>query len=218
MEGMYFGWDDPRTWSLQALKRRGFLPEAIRNFVLSFGLHQNEITVPVDTLYAENRKLIDPTAPRYFFVEDPVELKVTGAPEQRLAINLHPEQPAMGSREIKTGDTFYIIKADMGSFKAGKLQRLMDCLNFTKKGRGFVFDSLDHETFRKKGEKIIHWVAGSGHVDAEVLMPDASVVKGYAENALSQVKPGTVVQLQRFGFCRLDRKEGNKLVFWFSHK
>ncbi|MFH0936150.1 MAG: glutamate--tRNA ligase, partial [Candidatus Woesearchaeota archaeon] len=54
LSGKYFGWDDPRTWSLQSLKRRGILPEAIKKFCLSFGLNQNEVTVPIENLYHEN--------------------------------------------------------------------------------------------------------------------------------------------------------------------
>ena len=48
--GKYFGWDDPRTWSIQSLRRRGFQPEAIRNFILQFGLTQTEIKIPLEVL------------------------------------------------------------------------------------------------------------------------------------------------------------------------
>jgi glutamyl-tRNA synthetase len=56
--GNYRGWDDPRTWSLQSLEKRGLRPEAIRKFIIGLGINQNEITVPIDILYAYNRKLI----------------------------------------------------------------------------------------------------------------------------------------------------------------
>jgi glutamyl-tRNA synthetase len=57
-EGRYTGWDDPRTWSLQSLEKRGIHPEVIRKFIIDLGINQNEITVPINVLYAENRKLI----------------------------------------------------------------------------------------------------------------------------------------------------------------
>ena len=66
--GEYFGWDDPRTWSLQSLKRRGIRAEAIRTFLLQFGMNQNEVTAPIDGLYAENKKLIEKEANKYFFI------------------------------------------------------------------------------------------------------------------------------------------------------
>jgi glutamyl-tRNA synthetase len=56
--GNYIGWNDPRLWSLQSLEKRGILPETIRKFIISLGINQNEITVPIDILYSENRKLI----------------------------------------------------------------------------------------------------------------------------------------------------------------
>ena len=84
--GKYFGWDDPRTWSLQSLNRRGFKPEAIRNFILSFGVNEHESMVSIDKFYSENRKLIDPDANRYFLVEEPVEIEVERAPEREVEL------------------------------------------------------------------------------------------------------------------------------------
>ncbi len=57
-EGRYIGWHDPRLWSLQSLELRGIQPEAIRKFIVSLGINQNEITVPIDILYKFNRELI----------------------------------------------------------------------------------------------------------------------------------------------------------------
>ncbi|MCX8194399.1 MAG: glutamate--tRNA ligase, partial [Candidatus Pacearchaeota archaeon] len=66
-EGIYKGWDDPRTWSLQSLKRRGIKPEAIRAFILALGLTQTEATVPIESLYKENKKFVE-SSNRYFFI------------------------------------------------------------------------------------------------------------------------------------------------------
>jgi glutamyl-tRNA synthetase len=57
-EGRYIGWQDPRTWSVQSLQKRGFEPSAIRRFIISQGLTKGEVTVPIDSLYAMNRKII----------------------------------------------------------------------------------------------------------------------------------------------------------------
>lgn len=56
--GKFSGWYDPRTWSITSLKKRGFLPEALRKFIEDIGLNQNDIVIPIDILYAENRKLL----------------------------------------------------------------------------------------------------------------------------------------------------------------
>ncbi|MCK4443332.1 MAG: glutamate--tRNA ligase, partial [Thermoplasmata archaeon] len=57
-EGKLTGISDPRTWSMQSLRRRGIRSEAVRRFVLGFGMSLTDIEVPVENLYAENRKLI----------------------------------------------------------------------------------------------------------------------------------------------------------------
>jgi hypothetical protein len=49
-------------------------------------------------------------------------------------------------------------------------------------------------------------------------MPDKKIVSGLAELSVLELKKGEVIQFERFGFCRLDRKYKNKLFFWFSHK
>jgi glutamyl/glutaminyl-tRNA synthetase len=71
MSGEFSGWDDPRTWSVQSLKRRGFLPETIREFIESIGLNQNDIVVPIDNLYAINRKLVHEKAEKIQYQDKP---------------------------------------------------------------------------------------------------------------------------------------------------
>ena len=151
-EGKYFGWDDPRTWSLQSLKRRGFKPEAIRNFCLSFGVNENEASVSVDKFYSENRKLIEAEANRYSLVEDPVEITVEGAPNREVELKLHPDFPERGFRKYITNGKFYVSRKDYDNFNDGKLNRLMDCCNFVKKGKTFSFHSLEYEKFRDSKE------------------------------------------------------------------
>jgi glutamyl-tRNA synthetase len=68
--GEFSGWDDPRTWSVQSLKKRGFQPEVLKKFVENIGLNQNDIKVPVDVLYALNRKVISEIAKPADFEEN----------------------------------------------------------------------------------------------------------------------------------------------------
>lgn len=60
--GKFSGWDDPRTWSIQSLMKRGIRADAIRQFVENIGLTQNDIAVPIEVLYAINRKILHDTA------------------------------------------------------------------------------------------------------------------------------------------------------------
>ena len=111
------------------------------------------------------------------------------------------------------------MEEDYKAIKQGELIRLMDCLNFIKKKDKFVFDSLEYEKYKKKGSKIIHWLPMTDKlVDVELLMPDNKKVKGLAEPPVSKLKQGDVCQFERIGFVRLDKKQENKLIFWYAHR
>lgn len=212
------GWDDPSLTTLVALRRRGFLPEAIKEFVLSTGLTKTEAVLTWDDLTVHNRRLLDAKCNRYFFVEAPKEIKIENAPEQTCELKLHPEFKERGSRKFKTKNSFYVAEKDFKEFKEGKIIRLMDCLNFKKAKNKFVFDSLEYEKYKKSGDKIIHWLpVQKDLVKAEVLMPDKEIKKGLAEPRVKNLKVGEIVQFARFGFCRLDKKERDKLIFWYTH-
>ena len=212
------GWDDPSLTTLVALKRRGFLPEAIKNFVLSTGLTKTESVLTWDDLMAHNRRLLDSKCNRYFFVEKPKEMNIDGAPEQNVELKMHPEFKERGTRKFKAKDKFYVAERDFKEFKDGKLYRLMDCLNFKKAKSKFLFDSLKYEKYKERGYGIIHWLpVQKDLVKVEVLMPDKEVKKGLAEPLVKNLKVNDAVQFARFGFCRLDRKEKGKLVFWYTH-
>ena len=212
------GWDDPSLTTLVALKRRGFLPEAIKEFVLSSGLTKTEAVLTWDDLIVHNRRLLDSKCNRYFFVENPKEIKIENAPEQTAELKLHPDFKERGLRKLKTKNRFYVIENDLKEFKYGKLYRLMDCLNFRKEKNKLVFDSLQYEKYKKNGDKIIHWLpVQKDLVKVEILMPNKEVKKGLAEPMVKNLKIGDIVQFVRFGFCCLDSKKSDKLMFWYTH-
>lgn len=207
VEGTYFGWDDPRTWSLQSLRRRGFRPEAIRNFCLGFGLNQNEVTVPVSMLYSENKKLIDKIANRYFFVENPEKVVVKNAPKMNIEIPLHPDDKR-GVRKFKSGSEFYIDE----SLEPNKFYRLMHLFNL--KDNEFISKDVDQSL----NSKMLHWLPVSDDlVNVEILMDDGAIKKGLAEPGIKKVKVGEVVQFERKFFAKLDSKSKEKFVFWYTH-
>lgn len=219
-EGKYFGWDDPRTWSLQSLKRRGFKPEAVRNFCLSFGVHDNEATVSVDKFYSENRKLVE-NSNRYFFVDNPVEIIIENAPlKHKIELRLHPDFLERGYRRYFVNDKFYISSKDYENIKEGKINRLMDCFNFMKKGDKLIFHSLHYEDFRDAKNKgfIMHYVPKENAVKTEVLMDDGKTVSGYAEDLIRNLKFDEEIQFERRFFCRYDDMKKDAYRFWFTHK
>src|SRR3989442_340955 len=128
-EGRLTGIDDPRAWTLQSLRRRGIRPAALRAFVLAFGLSLTDIEVPVETLYSENRKLIDRDANRYFFVPDPVTIEIQGLPPMGpLKVPLHPDFPGRGERVLPVASKVHVPRGDFETL-LGKEVRLKDFCN-----------------------------------------------------------------------------------------
>ncbi|MBM3199291.1 glutamate--tRNA ligase [Candidatus Woesearchaeota archaeon] len=204
------GWDDPSLATIVALRRRGFQPKAIKDFVLSTGLSKTESTLTWDDLIVHNRRVLDKEAKRFFLVTNHRKIKISYAPKMEAKAPLHPENPKLGEREFKTGDEFYIDE----DLKPRQVYRLMHLFNF-KDGE---FLSQDHNPELKA--KIIHWLPADDPelVHVEVLMPDKSVVKGLAEQGVKHLKEGEVCQFERNFFARLDKKEKTKLVFWYTHQ
>ena len=217
-EKKVIGWDDPRLVTLGALKRRGIVKEAFYELALEVGLSKAETNLDWSLVSAINRRILDAKANRYFFIEKPKLIKIENAPNQDLKLKLHPEFPKKGYRNFKTKDKFYIDEKDYKQFKNNKLYRLMDCLNFINKNNKFIFDSLEYKNFKEEGDKIIHWLPAQQFVNVEILMPDNKIKKGLAELLVKRLKVNDVVQFERFGFCRLDKRTKNKIVFWFTHK
>ena len=222
-EGKYSGWDDIRLPFLDALRRRGYQPGTFIKWAVSMGgsLADKKVSAKeaFKNINAFNKEILEPMAKRFFFVDDPVKIKVNGAPEQDVELDLHPDN-IKGGRKFHTKEDFIITKDDYSSLKEGKLSRLMDCLNYTKEGDKFTFDSLDYETYKEQGCSIIHWLPNDEDqlIDTEILMPDKTTIKGKAEKNLEMLKTGDVIQFERFGFCRLDSIEDGLYKFWFTHK
>ncbi|MBU0472423.1 MAG: glutamate--tRNA ligase [Nanoarchaeota archaeon] len=214
------GWDDPSLTTLIALKRRGFLPEAIKNFVLSTGITKSESTLTWDDFIMHNKRLLDSDCNRYFFIKDPVRVRIHDAPSKVVKLKLHPEDVKKGFRTFKTNELFYLSKDDFSMIQDKKIYRLMDCINFVKKKDYFVYLDDKLETYKNSGDMIVHWLPFEMKklVEVDVLMPDNKVVCGLAEPLVWNLKNGSIVQFERFGFCRLDKKNKTKLYFRFTHK
>jgi glutamyl-tRNA synthetase len=225
--GTYSGWDDPRTWSLQSLERRGIDPEAIRKAMLDLGLSIVDISISMKSVYSENRKLRDAEAPRAFFVQDPVWIEVEGMPGDltEARVPVHPDFPERGMRIIPLltldGESIYgIQQSDLKRFKTGTLFRLKDMANFILEQKTppvAVFHSENVEHVRKVNGRIIHWIPREGSVHVEITMDDGSIVKGLAEASVEKMKTGTFVQFERVGFARI-YKTGVPIEVSFAHK
>jgi len=225
-QGLVSGFDDIRLPTLRGLRRRGIIPEAIRQFVLSQGTSKVESTVDFSLVESFNRKLLDPKVKRFFFVPDPVKLIVPDAPRKRKRLRFHPTMD-LGEREVSTGTVFSIPRDDLASLQPGQVFRLKDLFNVT-------LEAKDHEARgRFAGETVradapkLQWTTEEGialtvYVPGLIFVDDAynpasmTEVQGFAEKAVVH-EEGTVVQFERFGFVRLER-QGDRLIGLFTHK
>jgi glutamyl-tRNA synthetase len=227
-KGIIKSWNDPRLPTLMAMKRRGFLPEAIRSFVLSLGITLAETKPPFEALEAFNRKVIDPHSIRIFFVNDPVELHIQNitSPNEIILKN-HPNRD-MGFRKVNVFNSFYISGDDALKLNVGDKVRLMELYNIkitehkTENHRKLVVANSTGDELKQSIPKI-QWVAKNNIVPFKVMIAtelyigevyninSLKVSEGFAEAFVSTLKYGTIIQFVRFGFCRLDKK--NTAIF-----
>ncbi|MHB8586907.1 MAG: glutamate--tRNA ligase [Thermoplasmatota archaeon] len=221
--GEYEGWDDPRLPTLRALRRRGFRAEAIRSFWLSFGLSEKDVAASMKTLEAENRKVIEPVAARYFFVESPTPIRIVGAPALAAEPPLHPDHPERGVRRLALtpapdGSVRVEIAAEDGkAITQGSRIRLKDLANLEFEDSGTARYVGNDLAFLKTGARIIQWVPPDG-VPTTLRMPTGESVSGLAERDLASERPHAIVQLERIGFARLDSVLEGDVRLYFTHK
>lgn len=219
--GELTGPDDVRLGTIAALRRRGFLPEAVKQVILDIGPTPVDSLLSWETLCSHNRRFVDGRANRYFFVPSPVKLLVHKAPELKQArIRLHPSDLGRGERILpisREGDAlaFHISQADATNLGVGQTFRLKDLMNVTLSSRGAPLEAEFHGLKPADVPKI-QWVS-AGAVKMEVLMPDNTLELGLAEPAVAGLGVGEIVQLERYGFVRIDATRP-KLVAVYGHR
>jgi glutamyl-tRNA synthetase len=224
-DGKVSGYDDPRLPTLEAMRRRGIVPEAIRKFVLSLSFTKSDTLAPFETLESFNRKIVDPTSIRLFIVTDPVKLTVKNNNLTEIDIPNHPQKD-MGKRKVLVDGSFYISGDDAKSLKVGDEIRLLELYNIriTKVGVDIEAETTDNN-FKPQIPKI-QWVPRQNVVKIEVLIPKILFVnEQFNENSLEikqaftephylELNVGTEIQFVRYGYCRKD--SANQVIY--THK
>jgi glutamyl-tRNA synthetase len=215
--GQYIGWDDPRTWSVQSLKARGFVPEAIRHFIIDMGMSLSDITTPAENMYAYNRSIIDPKAPRSTFLADPVEVVIENLPAELKEVRMpvHPEHPEMGIRLLSASDHVLLAEKDHKALQ-GKEVRLKDFCNVVLDGNRARYVSTANKDLPR-----ITWLNALEDklVKVSVMMEDGVMIEGMGEPNLRDMPLPTVVQFERFGFVSLNKRDVyHNIMAFFTHK
>ena len=223
-EGKVSWYDDPRLPTLEALRRRGIKPEAIRKFIMSLGLTKANTLAPFDALEAFNRKFVDPDSIRLFMVQNVKKISVKNLSISSVEIPNHPIND-LGKRKIEVDGNFFISGEDIKDIKEGSQIRLLGLGNIliTK-----IDEELEGELVEGEHTNIpkIQWVSQKTAHQIKMIIPrvlfnddefnenslDESDV--YTEPYYLQLKEGEEIQFVRFGYCRKDSQ--NQAIF--THK
>jgi glutaminyl-tRNA synthetase len=190
------GWDDPRMPTLAGLRRRGFTPEALRDFCARIGIAKKENVQDVALLEHTAREDLNRRAQRALAVIRPLRVVIDNYPEDRTetleAVN-NPEDPAAGTRKVPFSRELYIERDDFMEAPPKKFFRLspgtevrlrygyiMKCERVIKDAAGVVvelratidLESLTGATAARRVKGTIHWVSAAHAVDAEVRLYD----------------------------------------------
>jgi glutamyl-tRNA synthetase len=225
--GEYKGVDDPRLGTLAALRRRGFSPEAIRQLIWDVGPKPVDVTISWDNINALDRKIIDPTSHRYYFVPDPIRTSISGV-EKVFEVHaaLHPQHPEMGTRTLKLHPqngvaSLFLAGSDRSILESGKIVRLMGLFNIKALNYSdgeFKAKFLGETAEGLEDTPILQWVPAEQTLPANVVMPDASTRSGFVENGFCSEAVGSVIQFVRFGFCRVDNVAPGLVTVYFAHQ
>jgi glutamyl-tRNA synthetase len=225
-EGTYSGWDDARLGTLMALRKRGIQPETIRQTMIHVGPKPVNVSISWDKFASENRKLIEANSDRYTFIGNPVKLTITGVKELIVAqLPVHPDYPDRGTRDFAIEPKDCKVKlmipgADAQKLSEGQLIRLMGAANIrvTKVGDTVEADyhSLDHQVARDENAPFVNWIPESVGIKAKVILSNATVISGIAEETVEKMEPDAMFQFERFGYCRVETSK--PFLAYFTHK
>jgi glutaminyl-tRNA synthetase len=192
-EGRVSGWDDPRMPTLGGIRRRGYTPEAVRNFCGAIGVSKTNGSIELAMLEHFVREDLNKRAPRVMAVLRPLKVVIDNYPENHSeemdAVN-NPEDPSAGSRKVPFSRELYIEQDDFredppkGYFRLspGREVRLrygyfITCKSVVKNDKGEVvevhctYDPATRGGNAPDGRKVkstIHWVSAAHAIDAEV--------------------------------------------------
>ena len=194
--GLVSGWDDPRMPTISGLRRRGYTPEAIRDFCDRIGVAKADSTVDIALLEFCIREDLKLKAPRPMVVIDPVKVIIDNYPEgqtEPCVVENNPENEELGTREVMFGREIYIERADFMEEPVKKFFRLapgkevrlkgayfITCTDVIKDEAGNITEihcTYDPETksgsgCTRKVKGTLHWVEASTAVDIETRLYD----------------------------------------------
>ncbi len=213
--------DDPRLSTLAGLRRRGILPDTIKEIIIEVGLKTSDATISFDNIAAINRKKLDKTAKRYMYVPKGKArfMRISGMPDcitAKIPFNFsNPNE----FREVEVCERDEII-LDSDDARDGRHLRLMDLCNVKVEGDKLLYESRTLEEGKAKDASIVQWVKSSERFPVVLKKyngNDEIEEQGFAESSISSLNVNDIVQFFRYGFVRVDEKRPDVVVAIFSH-
>ena len=196
-EKLVDGWDDPRMYSLQGLRRRGYTPSAMRLFVDRVGISKQNSMIDFSVLEGSLRDDLDATAPRRMAVIDPLKFVLSNLPEdhaETLSFPNHPKDETAGTREVPFSRELWIEREDFAEVPPKGWKRLVPGGEVRLRGAGIA--RVDEVVKNELGEVVelrgwldpesrpgmeganrkvkgtIHWVSARHAAEAEIRLYD----------------------------------------------
>ncbi len=221
-QGHVAGWDDPRMPTVAGMRRRGYTPEAIRDFCAKIGVAKNDNLVDIALLEACVRDDLNERAPRAMAVLRPLRVVIDNYPEgeaEEFETANHPQNPAMGMRKVPFSKVIYIEQEDFNENPPKKYKRLGPGREVRLRNAYVIrYESMKkdettgevvevHCTYDpstqngppadgRKVEGVIHWVSANHAVPAEVRLYDRLFrvpdPAGVADDFTSYLNPGSL--------------------------
>ncbi|KHL58971.1 glutamine--tRNA ligase/YqeY domain fusion protein [Xanthomonas cannabis] len=196
-EQLVDGWDDPRMYTLQGLRRRGYTPAAMRLFVDRVGISKQNSLIDFSVLEGCLREDLDAAAARRMAVIEPLKLVLTNLPEghtETLQFSNHPKDESFGTREVPFARELWIEREDFAEVPPKGWKRLVPGGEIRLRGAGIarvdeVIKNADGDIVELRGwldpesrpgmeganrkvKGTIHWVSAVHAVDAEIRLYD----------------------------------------------
>ena len=207
-EGRVIGWDDPRMPTLSGLRRRGYTPEAIRDFCDRIGVAKKDSMVDIALLEHCLREDLNKRAPRVMGVLKPLRVVIENYPEgqvEKFAVANNPEDSAAGTRKVPFSRVLHIEQDDFREVPPPKYYRLapgreirlrsayfVKCVGMVKDDRGNIvelrctYDPATKGGDAPDGRKVkatLHWVSAAHAVPAEVRLYERLFLKENPDDA-----------------------------------
>ncbi|WP_159881965.1 glutamine--tRNA ligase/YqeY domain fusion protein [Paenibacillus puerhi] len=240
------GWDDPRMPTISGLRRKGYTPEAIREFCREIGVvKSNNSTVDEKLLEHFIREDLKLKAPRTMAVLQPLKVVITNYPEgqvEQLDAEINPENEAMGIRQIPFSREIYIEQDDFMEEPVKGYHRLypgnevrlkhayfIKCEDVVKDADGRVVElhcTYDPETKSGSGftgrkvKGTLHWVEASQAKPAEFRLYEPLILDesaGESDDFLSNLNPNSLQTLQGFVEENMNGAEAQDKFQFFRH-